>query len=82
MKENGRSVSSGAFVSVTATDESVFAQLSKKQQPPNLAAMVHLEHEIEKTNFEWDYASHYINHLYGVDDDESADTNLELLLGV
>lgn len=44
--------------------------------------MVLLEHEIFKTNFEWDYASHYVNHLYGEDDEDSFDTNIELLLGV
>jgi hypothetical protein len=82
VKEDGKTVSEDAYVSVSATDSSVFAQLSKKQQPANLAAQVLLEHEIFQTNYEWDYSSNYVNHFYGIDAEDSADTNLELLLGV
>ncbi len=37
-----------AYVSITVTDDSVFAKLEERKQPASLAARVYLENEVQR----------------------------------
>ena len=56
----GEKVDNKTWVSVFVTDESVFSEVDEKKQPPSYVAKVYLEHEVNKTDYEFYYASEYI----------------------
>jgi hypothetical protein len=69
------------IVSLTATDDSVFAKVEARKQPPSLGAAVYLENEVAKNNYELYYANQYIDHWFsGGANGTSADQNIGLLL--
>lgn len=73
------------LVSVTATDESVFAKIEDRKLPASLGAAVYLENEVKKISNELYYSNQYIDHWFQsaqTADANSNDRNLELLLGV
>jgi hypothetical protein len=73
------------LVSVTATDESVFAKIEDRKLPPSLGAAVYLENEVLKISNELYYSNQYIDHWFqsaSNADANSNDRNLELLLGI
>lgn len=73
------------LISVTATDESVFAKIEDRKLPPSLGAAVYLENEVKKISNELYYSNQYIDHWFQSAqnaDANSNDRNLELLLGV
>jgi hypothetical protein len=72
-------------VSLTATDESVFAKIEDRKLPPSLGAAVYLENEVQKISNELYYSNQYIDHWFQNSqnaDANSNDRNLELLLGI
>ncbi|CDW88298.1 a-macroglobulin complement component [Stylonychia lemnae] len=83
-----------SFISVTVTDNSVFSQIQRRQQPPSLPTMVYLENEVNKTNNEFFNSDQYIDYMYidnysanetSIQDDlnqQQSNVNLDLLLGV
>jgi DNA-directed RNA polymerase len=73
------------LISVTVTDESVFAKIEDRKLPPSLGAAVYLENEVFKIENELYYSNQYIDHWFQDQKNavqESNDRNLELLLGV
>jgi hypothetical protein len=45
------------LISVTATDESVFAKIEDRKLPPSLGAAVYLENEVKKISNELYYSN-------------------------
>lgn len=43
--------SGDAYLSISVTDDSVFAQVEPRLQPPSLAARVYLENEVYRVNY-------------------------------
>jgi uncharacterized protein YfaS (alpha-2-macroglobulin family) len=52
------------FVSVVATDDSVFSKIEGRKQPPSLGAALYLEGEVKKTQGELYYSNQYIDHYW------------------
>lgn len=62
--ESSRNPLDRTFVSVVATDNSVFNQIETRSLPPSLPAMVYLEDEVERVDYEFLYSDEYLEHWY------------------
>jgi hypothetical protein len=52
------------LISVTVTDESVFAKIEDRKLPPSLGAAIYLENEVFKIENELYYSNQYIDHWF------------------
>ena len=52
------------FVSLVATDDSVFTKIEGRKQPSSLGAALYLEGEVKNTQGELYYSNQYIDHYW------------------